>query len=498
MSEHGVTVPSSVPVVDEPPVPVTTRGIFGWFQERLAIVTLWQALFIRKIPFGVNLLYTLGFVSLALFIVQAITGTILALYYSPSPDHAYDSIEYFMTQVDFGPVIRGIHHWGASAMVVVVVLHTLVTFGMGAYKYPREVTWWVGVGLFLLTFAFGFTGYLLPWDEKAYWATTVGTNMAGTVPVIGDFLERVLRGGAQLGALTLTRFYAMHVLVLPMLLASLVGVHLFLVVWQGVSVPPGLWDRAIGRYRGVERPPASASARETAVEYHAVYDDFKARGRRFFPDLIVEDAIVSTLVILLVIALAVAFGTPLEGQADPTNTGYVPRPEWYFLFLFQLLKYFPGSVEWVGVAVVPALFFIFLIVLPFLDRGPRRSPRYRPISIALGVISILGIAVLTWQAVLTMPPALADDRSSRLTATEVVGRQLVEAQGCRSCHVIAGQGASVGPSLDGVASRRMAAYIHSYVEDPKNLNPNATMPSFLPPLTHEQVEDITQYLLTLR
>jgi ubiquinol-cytochrome c reductase cytochrome b subunit len=463
-------------------------ALYGWFQDRLDIRTLWSALFVRKIPFGVNLLYTLGFVSMALFGVQALTGTILALYYSPSPDHAYDSVEYMMTQVSFGQVIRGIHHWGASAMVIVVVLHMLVTFGMGAYKFPREVTWWVGIGLFLVTFAFGFTGYLLPWDEKAYWATTVGTNMAGTVPFVGDFLERVLRGGAQLGALTLTRFYAVHVLVLPMLLVSLVAVHVFLVVWQGVSVPPGLWDRAVLGRRG----------NGGSAEYHAVYDDFKSRGRRFFPNLIVEDAIVSTLVILLVIVFAVVFGAPLEGQADPTNTGYVPRPEWYFLFLFQLLRYFPGNFEWVGVAVLPALFFVFLALLPFLDRGPHRSPRYRPISSAIAVVSVVAVAALTWQAVRTTPPALADDRNSRLTASEVIGRELVDAQGCRSCHVIDGQGAAVGPSLDGVAARRTAAYIHSYIEDSRNLNPNATMPAFLPPLTHEQVEDITQYLLTLR
>jgi ubiquinol-cytochrome c reductase cytochrome b subunit len=469
--------------------------VYSWFQDRLNIQALWAALFIRKIPFGVNWLYTFGFVSLALFIVQALTGTILALYYSPSPDHAYDSVEYVMTQVSFGQVIRGIHHWGASVMVVAVVLHMVVTFAMGAYKYPREVTWWVGVALLAITFAFGFTGYLLPWDEKAYWATTVGTNMAGTVPFLGDLLERLLRGGAELGALTLTRFYATHVLLLPMLLVGLVGLHLFLVVWQGVSVPPTLWDRAISRARGDRR---AATLPETEVEYHAVYDDFKARGRRFFPDLIVEDAVASTLIVLVVIAFAVAFGTPLEGQADPTNTGYVPRPEWYFLFLFQLLRYFPGSLEWVGVVVLPGLFFIFLLALPILDRGPRRSPRYRPLSTAIALISMIAIAALTWQAIRTTPPALADDRNARLTATEVVGRELVDAQGCRSCHVIGGQGGQVGPSLDGVAARRTPAYIHSYIEDPKNLNPNAVMPTFLPPLTHEQVEDITQYLLTLR
>jgi ubiquinol-cytochrome c reductase cytochrome b subunit len=466
-----------------PREPHPRASLYGWFQDRLNVDSLWRALFIRKIPFGVNLLYTLGFASLALFGVQVLTGTVLALYYSPSPDHAYDSIEYLITEVPFGPVVRGIHHWGASAMVVVVILHLLVTFGMGAYKYPREVTWWVGILLFALTFAFGFTGYLLPWDEKAYWATTVGTNMAGTVPAVGGFIEGVLRGGSQLGALTLTRFYAFHVLILPLALMALVAVHLFLVVWQGVSVPPGLWDRAAPR---------------SAAEYHAVYEEFKSRGRRFFPDLIVEDAVVSTVVILIVLALAVVFSTPLEGQADPTNTGYVPRPEWYFLFLFELLKYFPGALEWVGVVVLPGLFFVFLFLVPFLDRGRRRSPRYRPISTIIATVSVVAVALLTWRAVQTTPPALAENRAERLTATEVVGRQLVAAQGCTSCHVVAGQGGTLGPPLDGLAERRSAAYIHSYIENPRSLNPNAAMPAFLPPLTHEQVEDMTQYLLTVR
>src|SRR5207247_8471207 len=145
---------------------------------------------------------------------------------------------------------------------------------------------------------------------------------------------------------------------------------------------------------------------ETVVEYHALYDDFKARGRRFFPDLIVEDAVVSTLVILIVIALAVLFGTPLEGQADPTNTGYVPRPEWYFLFLFELLKYFPGSLEWVGVVVLPGLFFVFIFLLPLLDRGPRRSLRYRPTSTVVAPLPAPAVPFLPWRAFQSAPPAL--------------------------------------------------------------------------------------------
>ena len=469
------------------------RRLYAWFQERLDIRTLWASLFARKIPFGVNILYTVGFACLALFIVQTVTGAVLALYYVPSPDHAYDSVDFLITQVAFGQVIRGIHHWGATALIVAVIVHMLITFLMGAYKFPRESTWWVGVLLLALTFAFGFTGYLLPWDEKSYWATSVGTNMVGVIPGLGDFLERLARGGAQLGALTLTRFYAMHVLVLPMLLGTFIAVHLFLVIWLGVSVPPGMWDRAMDRM-------GAATAR-TRLQwehvYHSVYDDFKGRGRRFFPDLIVEDALVAVGVILLVIVLAVLLGTPLESPADPTNTTYVPRPEWYFLFLFQLLKYFPGSWEWIGVALLPLLFFVFLLLTPFLDRGPKRSPRYRPISSAAAAISVVAVVGLSVQAWQTTPPELVQDRTSRLNSTQLLGQELMNTQDCRSCHIVNKTGATVGPDLDGIGRFETATYIHSYIEDPKSLNPQATMPPHIPPLTHDQVEAITQYLLTL-
>lgn len=202
--------------------PTGTRrgGLYGWFEERMGVDALWLVLFKRKIPYGVSWFYTLGFASIGLFIVQAITGTVLAMYYSPSPDHAYDSIQYIQNELTYGSVIRGIHHWGASAMIAVVALHLLVTFFMGAYKYPREATWVIGVFLLLITLGFGFTGYLLPWDERAYWATVVGTNIAGTVPFVGGVLVRVLRGGAELGVLTLTRFYAAHILLLPLSIAD--------------------------------------------------------------------------------------------------------------------------------------------------------------------------------------------------------------------------------------------------------------------------------------
>lgn len=214
-----------------------------WIDERTGAATIWQALFKRKIPEGVNFLYTFGAATMFVFMLQAVTGIILAMYYSATPEAAYDSIQYFTTQVAFGSIVRGLHHWGASAMVVLVVLHGLVVFALGAYKYPRELTWVVGIFLLMLVMGFSFTGYLLPWDEKAFWATTVGTNMAGTVPYAGGFLLQVIRGGTELGAVSLARFYAYHIALLPSLTILLLAAHIYLVVKHGVSVPPWLWER---------------------------------------------------------------------------------------------------------------------------------------------------------------------------------------------------------------------------------------------------------------
>jgi ubiquinol-cytochrome c reductase cytochrome b subunit len=212
-----------------------------WVNERTGFDRVWAALFERHIPEAkgpVAWLYTLGSASLFLFAVQAVTGSLLAMNYVPSPDHAYDSVRFIGEKVAFGGFIRGLHHWGASFMVVLVTAHMLRIYFMGSYKYPREGTWMVGVVLLLLVIGFGFTGYLLPWDQKAYWATAVGTNIAGQTPFVGPIVSKVLKGSSELGAATLPRFYALHVLVLPALILVGLGVHLFLVVWHGISEPP--------------------------------------------------------------------------------------------------------------------------------------------------------------------------------------------------------------------------------------------------------------------
>jgi quinol-cytochrome oxidoreductase complex cytochrome b subunit len=211
--------------------------IADWFDERLAWRQVWQAIFLRKIP-KVNWLYTLGSASLFLAVNQIVTGILLTIYYVPTPDHAYDSVQYITTQVPAGWLIRGLHHWGASAMVVVVGLHMVRVILYGAYKFPREVTWFTGVVLLLVTIGFGFTGYLLPWDQKAYWATTVGTRIAGTPPLIGDSILRIVRGGEELTAITLARFFGVHIWVLPTVLLLLTALHLYLVIRIGISAVP--------------------------------------------------------------------------------------------------------------------------------------------------------------------------------------------------------------------------------------------------------------------
>lgn len=211
--------------------------IGNWLDQRFGWRSVWQTVFLRKVP-KVNWWYTLGSATLFVAINQGITGILLTTYYVPTPDHAYESVQYITTQLPAGWFIRGLHHWGASAMVLLTVLHMLRVIVAGAYKFPREMTWFTGVLLLIVVLGFGFTGYLLPWDQKAYWATTVGTRIAGVTPLIGDWILKIMRGGEELSAVTLARFFGTHVWILPLTLILLLGTHLYLIVRIGISSVP--------------------------------------------------------------------------------------------------------------------------------------------------------------------------------------------------------------------------------------------------------------------
>ena len=332
--------------------------------ERLPLAEFFAHL--RKpLPKHINLLFSLGSLAMFLLLLQAATGAFLALYYSPSPEHAHNAVAYISEEVPFGAFVRGLHYWGASAMVIIVFLHLLRVILYSSYKAPRELTWIAGVLLLLVVLGFGFTGYLLPWDEKAYWATVVGVEIATTAPVLGDFVAKVMRGGAEIGAVTLSRFYALHTIWLPWLAFGLVGVHLFFVRYYGSSGKP-----------------------------HNTPEEMKT-GKPFYPDQVFEDVVGMLILFVILAAVALFVPVPLEDVADPTKADYDPRPEWYFLFLFQLLKYFQGPFEIIGTFVIPTVGMLLLLFLPFLDRSERVVLWKRPIALTVTSVCVVGIAGLT-------------------------------------------------------------------------------------------------------
>lgn len=470
---------------------------FRWLDERVDLVGVRRALLDRKMPGGLTWWHTLGSATLVVFMVQVVTGVILAMYYSPSPDHAYDSIRFLQDKVISGSTLRGIHHWGASAMVVLALAHMCRVFVMGAYKYPREINWLLGVVLLFIVLGFGFTGYLLPWDQKAYWATQVGTNIAGTTPLIGGQLVRLLRGGSQLGAATLARFFALHVLLLPLLLGGVVFLHLAVVIRQGIAPRSRALDTDAPRRTDDPAYPAF---------YQRAYERSKGAGVPFWPNITTKDVVVGAIVVLTLLQLARSFGAGLEPPADPTDTSYVPRPEWYFLPFFQLLKLVPGSMESAVAVGLPAVLVLTLLLLPFFDRGSTRSFAGRPAARMALILTVGSCAMLIGgslgESEGTEDMAIATTIGRPLTSVERAGRALYQAQGCSSCHAIAGKGGGSkedAPPLTDVGLKHSGAWLHSFMENPMRFHPETKMPSFGPPtLTHQEIEELTRFLTTLR
>jgi ubiquinol-cytochrome c reductase cytochrome b subunit len=469
--------------------------IARWVDERIDLTGVKRVLLDRKMPADLTWWHTLGSATLTVFVVQAVTGIVLAMYYAPSPDHARDSIQFLEHSVASGSLLRGIHHWGASAMVLLAGAHMIRVFTMGSYKYPREINWLLGVVLLFLVLGFGFTGYLLPWDQKAYWATQVGTNIAGTTPIVGGPMVRLLRGGSQLGAATLSRFYALHVLLFPALLIGVVFLHLAMVIRQGIA------PRALVLENGA---PARTDDPSYAAFYAKTNKKSKEHGVRFWPDIIAKDLIVATAIVILLVVLAKTFGAELEAPADPTDTSYTPRPEWYFLPFFQLLKLVPGSMEAAAAVGVPGAMVLVLLVLPFFDRRSTRSIRRRPLAGA-SLFLVLGSASFLLGAAVKQDPVLSSTPAPVLSSVERAGRSLFKRQQCGSCHALAGEkqdkkdDAPDAPELTEVGLKHSGAWLHSFIEDPARFHSDSKMPAFGPPtLTHQEIEELSRYLITLR
>jgi ubiquinol-cytochrome c reductase cytochrome b subunit len=431
------------------------KRTLDWLQSRTGFRGAKHALLDEPLPPGTGWFFTLGSVLLALLGVQLLTGAFLTLYYAPTPDHAYDSVR-FIISTTAGRIVRGLHHYGASFLVVALVLHMVRVVAFGSYKAPREATWLSGLVLFGLVLAFSLTGYLLPWDQRAYWATVVTINIARLTPFGGEVVAGLLQGGASIGALTLTRWYALHVIFLPAALVALVVLHVVLMRRHGISGPV--------------RPS-------------------QGEAMPFYPWQAARDTTVISIVLVALIALAWGGPPPLEGPADPSDSSYIPRPEWYFLGLFQLLKYFPGRWEVVGAMVVPGIVVAWLVLLPWLDRGRSRDPRRRPVVIgafALGLALAVGLTTLGWR---DRPQAAV--AAQQWTLREIGGRTLARSAGCARCH---SPEATADP-LEVVSSTRGPEWIAGHVVDPEMISPGLREPPSPP--TEREVAAIVAYVRKL-
>jgi len=349
-------------------------GVLGWLDERLDLSDIKHFIEEKGVPVHSHKAwYYLGGMSLFLFGVQVATGILLLLYYRPSADEAYESVQFIVTQVEFGWLIRNIHSWSANLLVLVVFGHLFSVLLLKAYRKPRELTWVSGVFLLFLMLTFGFSGYLLPWNELAFFATKVGSGVAGAVPFVGDFVLRLLRGGDDVTGATLSRFYGLHVAILPAMTTVWLGLHLLLIQRQGMSVPPS-----------VER---------------VLKPGERLRQMPFFPDYIIRDALAWYVALALLAALALFFPWELGEKADAFAP--VPaaiRPEWYFLAMFHTLKLIPSHVLGVEGEVLGVMGFglaaVLLILVPFLDRRASHGEP-SPAFTALGLAALVYLVVFS-------------------------------------------------------------------------------------------------------
>jgi cytochrome b6 len=346
----------------------------SWLSSRLPVAEVAAAIRHKTVPqHRYSIWYYLGGMTLFFFIVQVVTGILLLLYYRPSAGEAYDSVQFIMTRVPFGWLVRSVHSWSANLMVGAAFVHLFSVLFLKAYRQPREVAWVSGVLLLFVTLAFGFTGYLLPWNEVAFFATRVGTDIAGAVPVVGEALVRFLRGGPDVTGATLTRFYGVHVAVLPAITTVLLGLHLLLVQYHGMSVPPSVEARAIRDGRAVPAMP-------------------------FVPHFALRDLFGWTVALALLAGLSAYLPWELGQRADPFASAPAGiAPEWYFLWTFQALKYMPAHILGVDgelVAIVAmGLGAMALLFLPFLDRN---TPRSR------AIVSWLAVGALVFMIAMTL------------------------------------------------------------------------------------------------
>jgi len=456
------------------------KRVWTWFDDVTGISAAMTPLLEHPVPKARKSawLYVLGSATLVAFLIQIVTGIALASGYVASAGQAYNTLK-FISGTDFGRIVRGIHAFGASAMIILIGLHTIRVYVMAAYKYPRQMNWLTGAALLMLTLLMAFTGQLLRWDQTGFWSVMIAAAQAGKMPIIGNWLGHFIMAGDTVGGATLSRFFAAHVFFIPALIFLFVGFHLYLVLHNGISEPP------------------EAGRPVDPKTYRSWYRALLARdGEPFWPDAAWRDVVFAFLLVVAVVALAVIVGPPELGKPpDPTIVEASPRPEWYFLWYFAVLSLIPKwSEDWV-IILGPALFIAALILIPLVASKGERSPIRRPWSFVIVAFIIFMIAyygavgkIAPWSPRMDASPLSVQVVGSG-SGPVADGAKVFHDKGCEYCHLVSGYGGIRGPDLtyagDTMTPAQMTTRIYSG---------GTNMPSYNGNLTPDQLSALLAFL----
>lgn len=476
-----------------PPPAGRLRRLGEWFDVRLKLRETVMPMLEHPIPRSsagpMGWWYIFGSASMTLLMVQILTGIGLALVYVPSADKAYDSLLYLNYEAPFGWFLRALHYYSGSGMVVLVLAHATQVFLHGAYKYPRELTWMLGVVLLLCTLGMFFTGQVLRWDPDAYWGLAVGGSMAGRAPEIGPQLVDNILGNRTIGGDALTRFYSLHVFVIPGVLLVTLGAHLWLVLKCGISAAP---------VPGEIVDPATYDA-----EYHK---EVHTNGEPFLGPAMVKDMFCSAVAVLIVVALAAYMGP--KGPTDPPDpmmAGANPRPEWPFLWLFALLSLSPPESETFIILGLPLVLVAALFAVPFISNRGERAPSRRPMAVlmVIGIYSVLGVltyegATAPWSPAMSawsgdpVPVAMIKDA----TPVQLQGAAMFQFKNCRNCHALDGIGGTRGPDLSTIGVRLTP---NQLIDQISNGTPGGgNMPAYGKQVSPHEMSALVEFLTALR
>jgi len=463
------------------------RNVGDWFDQRLQLGAPIRATMAHPVPTQTaSWFYVFGSAALTVFVLQLVTGILLALVYVPSAGEAWSSLQTLNHQIAMGWFIRALHGWGSNFMIAIVLIHMVQVFLFGAYKFPRELTWIVGVLLLLMTLGMAFTGQVLRFDQDAYWGLGIGASIASRTPVLGPWLVNLMLGGPIIAGATLSRFFALHVFVVPGLLIAFVGVHLLLVLKLGIMVWP---------------MPGRVVRRATYLqEYHQLTHG--EQGIPFVPAAVWKDIFFSGFILLSIAACAAVLGPFGPGGApDPTIIQTAPRPDYFFLWLYALLSYLPPSFETPFLLIGPAIAILFLIALPFFAGEGEKSWQRRPIAVLTILLTAVALGTFThlsgqapWSPEMDawsgdpIPPQYLHGR----TPLERQGALVLQVKQCRNCHALDGQGGHRGPALDAVAVRLTQDQLIRQV-----LQGGGNMPAYGKNLSPAETSALVAFLETL-